>query len=181
MKIFGIGLAKTGTTSLNAGLVMLGYKAEHAISDHSAIDRLDAVTDELARDYPELDKRYPGAKFILTTREIESWLKSCAHHFRNPLPDDNPHADYIRAVYRTTLFDETTFRKAYQRHYDGVIKHFAGREKDLLIIDVCGGEGWDRLCPFLGRKIPRTPFPKENVSRSMSRLMRRVKRILRLT
>lgn len=180
MKIFGIGLAKTGTTSLNAALQMMGYRAEHAIGNLSEVDQLDAVTDELARDYPELDARYPGSKFILTVRELESWLKSCAHHFRNPIPPDHPHAAYIQAVYGATVFDEPTFRQAYQRHYEGVLKHFQGRENDLLILDVCGGEGWAKLCPFLGREIPKAPFPRENVSRSVSRLMRRVKKMLGL-
>lgn len=180
MKIFGIGLAKTGTTSLNAALQMMGYRAEHAISDFSEIDKLDAVTDELARDYPALDQKYPGAKFILTVRELESWLKSCAHHFRHPIPEEHPHAAYIKSIYGTTVYDEAAFRRAYQRHYDQVAQYFAERPGDLLVLDVCGGEGWSKLCPFLGKPAPSAPFPRENVSRSMSRLMRRVKKMLRL-
>lgn len=180
MKIFGIGLAKTGTTSLNAALQMMGYRAEHAIGDWSEIDKLDAVTDELARDYPKLDERYPGSKFILTVRELESWLKSCAHHFRNEIPADHPHSAYIKDVYGVTIYDEAKFRQAYQRHLESAQRYFANRPGDLLVMDVCGGEGWSKLCPFLGVKTPSTPFPRENVSRSMSRLMRRVKKMLRL-
>jgi Sulfotransferase domain len=30
-------------------------------------------------------------------------------------------------------------------------------------MDITNGDGWDKLCPFLGLDIPDTPFPKSNV------------------
>ena len=43
-----------------------------------------------------------------------------------------------------------------------MIAHFAGRPDDLLVLDVVGGEGWERLCPFLGLAPPDEPFPHFN-------------------
>lgn len=40
--------------------------------------------------------------------------------------------------------------------------YFAGRPEDLLIMDICAGDGWEKLCPFLGFEIPETPFPHLN-------------------
>jgi hypothetical protein len=46
-----------------------------------------------------------------------------------------------------------------------VAAHFAGRPEDLLTLDLCAGEGWERLAPFLGwERVPERPFPWENRS-----------------
>jgi hypothetical protein len=91
MKIFGIGLNRTGTTSLAKALSMLGYKAKHWNDtihmidyidghwkiDYGQFDKFDAFVDTpVTRIYKELDKHYLGSKFILTTREMNSWLLS---------------------------------------------------------------------------------------------------------
>jgi predicted SAM-dependent methyltransferase len=39
---------------------------------------------------------------------------------------------------------------------------FEGRPDDLLIFNICGGEGYETLCPFLGLPILGEPFPHEN-------------------
>jgi hypothetical protein len=41
-----------------------------------------------------------------------------------------------------------------------VREHFADRPGDLLVLDITAGEGWDRLCPFLGLPEPGVPFPR---------------------
>ena len=46
------------------------------------IEEFDAFTDTpVVRFYKQLDKLYPDSKFILTTREIENWLRSCRSFF----------------------------------------------------------------------------------------------------
>ena len=30
-------------------------------------------------------------------------------------------------------------------------------------MNICEGDGWEMLCPFLGTDIPDVPFPKLNV------------------
>ena len=90
-KIFGIGLSKTGTTSLYAALDQLGYRsATFRHMRESGLDRWfegdfsedylanwDAVTDNpISAFYPQLDEQYPGSKFVLTVRDPEAWLTS---------------------------------------------------------------------------------------------------------
>ncbi len=96
-KIFGIGLSRTGTTSLTEALNILGYKSYHFPSDKSTIVEIfnflasgaeyidlttlkeyDAITDTpVCCFYKVLDRSYPDSKFILTIRDKESWLRSC--------------------------------------------------------------------------------------------------------
>jgi Sulfotransferase domain len=44
----------------------------------------------------------------------------------------------------------------------GVPEYFRGREQDLLGLDICAGEGWERLALFLGSAIPGQAFPHRN-------------------
>ena len=50
----------------------------------------------------------------------------------------------------------------YEARNEEVIAHFAGRPDDLLVLDVVAGEGWEKLCPFLGLDPPDEPFPHFN-------------------
>lgn len=186
MKVFGIGLSKTGTTSLTAALTTLGYRAEHSgrrflEETHEMLANLDAATDELATSYAELDGKFPGAKFILTTRDLDSWLKSCEHHFRTPLDPATHIGQMIEQIYGATVFNHEKFSAGYRRHQQAVLDYFAGRPHDLLVLDIAGGEGFDKLCPFLGKPLPENQFPKENVSRSWGRMWRKVRRLLGLS
>ena len=171
--IFGIGLSKTGTTSLFAALDMLGYRAatyRHFRSlgldgwlrgdfDVDYLAGYDAATDlPLATYYPQLDALYPGSLFILTVREVESWLESARRHFTNE-PASAFGRDVRLAAYGITGFDESRFRLVYERHLRDVNEYFRERRDSLLTLDIVGGEGWDELCPFLGRKIPQVTFP----------------------
>jgi hypothetical protein len=172
MKVLGIGLSKTATTSLHKALEHLGYKSGHMVSPLT-FDNYDALSDvTVTVRYKELDKKYPGSKFILTIRaDLEAWLDSCARHFPKSiaLRSTNPEAiaeiRYVReTLYGGFDFDRELWRTAYGRHMEDVGSYFANRARDLLVIDICAGEGWEKLCPFLGRDIPAEPFPFDDAS-----------------
>jgi len=40
--------------------------------------------------------------------------------------------------------------------------YFADRQKDFLVLDLGGGDGWRKVCGFLGDPVPNRPFPHEN-------------------
>ena len=180
MKIFGIGLSKTGTTSLAGALEILGYRTRdypglltYVPGDLASIDPLvleqnEALTDTpIPSFYQALDQRYPGAKFILTVRDMNGWLLSCKKQFTPKLAEkqNDAHNRLFMDLYGTTVFDEQLFRRGYQRFVDGVLNHFKDRPQDLLILNVAAGEGWEELCAFLGKPVPEIPFPKANVTR----------------
>ena len=182
-KIFGIGLSKTGTSSLDRALNELGIPSIHYPHDPTTYDELtrgeyrlsvlsthQGVTDiPVAPFYPQLDQVWPGSKFILTVRETDSWLNSIENHwsFMREWADRDAYfrrfSEFITAcVYGAHAFQRERFLYVYRQHESAVRAYFDGREEDLLVFNVCGGEGWDQLCPFLDLPVPDRQFPHAN-------------------
>ena len=181
-KVFGIGFHKTGTSSLAAALRILGYRvighlrvmgyfgAKDPRACRSAlrracriVARFDAVQDEpWFVLYKELDTRFPGSKFILTTRSPDPWIGSVVRHF------GNRSSAARRWIYGVGYpkGNELTYLSRYRQHNQEVVDYFRERPRDLLLLDITAGEGWEKLCPFLGVTVPAIPFPRVNVASS---------------
>ncbi len=164
-KIFGIGLSKTGTTTLTQALEILGYRAVHFPRSDREIEFCDAATDApVAAIFEQLDTRFPGSKFIYTVRDREQWLRSCEKFYsiRRRQPDDIA-LDLRRKFYGQAEFDRQRFAAGYERHHERVTSYFMDRPGDLLTLDICGQDaGWPALCAFLKKPVPDTPFPMAN-------------------
>ncbi|GAB4206018.1 MAG: hypothetical protein OHK0013_22320 [Sandaracinaceae bacterium] len=183
-KVFGLGLSRTGTRSLTAALHLLGWDTIHYPTDRATLetlmrgdvrfphlDRYDGITDiTVSPYYEDLDRTYPGSKFVLTVRDEESWLRSCANHWSGrPAYQEGEGEDHaihmeIRrflraAVYASDDFEPERFRRAYRRHVENVTRYFADRPGDLLVLAITQGEGFEKLAPFLGVPAPSVPFP----------------------
>ena len=164
-RVFGIGLSRTGTTSLTEALKLLGIRTTHFPRSHKDLIAHGGATDTpVAVGFAYLDIMYPGSKFILTVRsDVEAWLDSCEWLWRTYLQDQNEFYQKIhRALYDSVGFDREKFRTAYFHHLVEVQRYFAGRHGDLLILDATWGEGWTKLCPFLGLPEPPLPYPHTN-------------------
>jgi len=169
-KVWGIGLGRTGTKSLNKAFQILNYNTMHNPNQIIDIDPMidGAIEGAVLSDYKYLDLRFPNSKFILTTREIFSWLKSCKKAIKNLYPIDRfkESDEFYNAMIRnrSSRFggldynEEQLITKYYQHHFD-VVSHFKGRDDKLLIIDIMNGDGWEKLCPFLNIDIPNSSFP----------------------
>ncbi len=163
-KVFGIGLGKTGTTSLAIAMSLLGFRAKHAPRNLDEIAGCDFANDiSVAWRFRFLDFVYPDAKFVLTVRDVPSWLSSCSSYARR-----REQAGPLRRLehrfmcYGRTDFDEGAFTAAFQRHTEAVTEHFRGRRDKLLVMNICSGDGWETLCPFLGLTVLQSAFPHEN-------------------
>jgi hypothetical protein len=160
---------------------MLGYRSLF-VTTYEELEQglasFDAFTHTpLAAIYKDLDRRFPNSRFILTTREQSSWLASCQERIRVSEAAGMPEGvrETQMRVYGIGGFDRDTFRRVYDRHLAEVGKHFEERSGQLLMMDVCAGEGWERLCPFLGRPIPSEPFPRAvERFRQPTQIMKRV-------
>lgn len=182
-RVFGLGLSKTGTSSLGEALNRLGIPSIHYPYDEttyrelregryrlSVLERYRAVVDiPVAPFYAQLDAAFPGSRFILTVRDEASWLRSAEMHWRllgewrNAYPDFNRFHEFISpCVYGTVGFNRERFAYVYRTHTRNVREYFAARPHDLLVLDVCGGEGWEPLCGFLDEPVPDEPFPHAN-------------------
>ncbi|MDZ7755181.1 sulfotransferase family protein [Rhodohalobacter sp.] len=116
----------------------------------------DAVQDvPWAALFKELDAAYPGSKFILTVRDEESWLNSAKKHF------GETHVGLHEWLYGDGVLkgNEELYLKRFREHYRDVQAYFEGREQDLLVMDLIGGDKWEKLCPFLEEPIPDKASP----------------------
>ena len=174
-KILGIGLSRTGTQSLAVALRMLGYRTIHYPRSLADVERHDAALDlPVVHWYPFLDRVYPGSRFVLTTRDEQSWLVSCRKHYAAPWRQKPPAAFTIaeqevatvdREVYGSWQFNEEAFLGVKRSHEAFVRSYFADRPDDLLVLDVVGlgsQQTWRCLCRFLCHD--EIPFPWENRS-----------------
>jgi hypothetical protein len=171
MKVFGIGLGRTGTTSLTAALEELGLSVEHFPRSYEAVLEKDGLTDtSIALGYKYLDFMFPDARFILTVRPVDQWLASMEAFF-DGLAKLTIHDRYHRlhnALYGTVVFDECRMREAYLNHQKDVANHFRDRSC-LLTLDVTGANPYPALAEFLGLDAPDSPFPHLNDKKSMRR------------
>ncbi len=172
-KIFGIGLSKTGTTSLCEALRILGYSAIDFPVGLRDVEKHDAATDTPVADQFEwLDRRYHGSKFIYTVRQRDDWLRSCRTYWARRIDRGRETRQEVVALYERLYgsvdFDANLFKYAYGRHETRVLSYFANRPDDLLIIDICSGKvDWQPLCAFLGKERPDCEFPHMNKKKTL--------------
>ena len=180
-RVFGIGLHKTATTSLDQAFQMLGFDSFHwhtgdkardiwnemtTLGQSWTLERYYALSDlPIPLLYRHLDIAYPGSKFILTVREEGEWLKSVEHLWDrryNPTRwewDVYPFSNLIhRELYGRIDFHAETFLARYRQHNAEVKAYFKGRS-DLLIMDFSKSVGWKELCSFLDQPLVHAPFP----------------------
>jgi hypothetical protein len=171
-KVFCIGFHKTGTTSLAVALRAMDYKVSgpDGVNDpeieqnvlpmaYSLVPQFDAFLDNpWPIIFKELDAKYPGSKFILTVRNTDSWIKSLVRHFGSQI---TPMRNWIYDV-GCPVGNENIYIKRYEDHNEEVLHYFKDRPLDLLTMELNGGDGWEQICSFLGKKIPKVPFPHAN-------------------
>lgn len=186
--VLGIGLNKTGTTSLHEALEVLGYRSLHwggpdarsrvrrAIEEgkpmlHYLDAGLEAVSDleEVTYNFDLADRQYPETRFVLTVRDIDDWVESRRRHV-----ELNRRARRAGRYSGSFLeIDPAAWIADYRRHVARVRAHFADRPGDLLVMDIADGDGWDPLCAFLGEPVPDCPFPARNAYRRWKGTRRR--------
>ncbi|KAL6056184.1 Sulfotransferase family protein [Balamuthia mandrillaris] len=178
-KVFGLGMPKTGTSSLARALAALGMDSRHTFHDpvrfmvlketNDSIaplsvdvvrryDPFDAVSDNpIPWFFEELLLMYPEAKFILTTRNVTKWWASWkAHMQRHTDPTD------VALRMRSLNFgwqqpNEYFCVKGFLRH-NKLVQAIVPPEQ-LLVMDVTAGDGFSKLCPFLG--VPEEKCPPD--------------------
>jgi hypothetical protein len=163
--VFCIGFSKTGTTSLHHALNELGYKSLHWPRAHIRPrtgwieffkkSKYDAFSDSplyMPSFFKELDKEFPNSKFIFTPRNPESLVKSWKNYFgKAPWSLDSEQ-------------EKNDLIKQYNDHKEDVLTYFSDKPSKLLVLDILGGEGWEKLCSFLDKPIPDKPFPRKRVA-----------------
>ncbi len=207
LEIIGVGFGRTGTHSLKLALEHLGYRCYHMeelilhpeqvihwenARANRAVDWEDLFQGyRAAVDFPanlyyqEYLKLYPQAKYILTTRDPESWYKSFGDTIIrqsqpspiqmmttmlrmpfNPLLRKRLKVFQLAGKHLQDLFEgefNSNPAKAKQNfiEWNEKIQKTIPPEK-LLVMSV--KEGWKPLCEFLGTDQPDVPFPRSNTT-----------------
>lgn len=189
--MFGIGLNKTGTTTLKACLERLGYRVKGPdlgllkCVDRGELDPVFEVADAYDgfQDWPwplvyeEMDKRYEESKFILTRRESSDvWFESLKKHSIKKGPTEYREIAY---GYEMPEGQKEHHVDIYERHNEEVRAYFDGREDALLEVCWEEGDGWEVLCDFLGHEVPAANLPHEKQSPNRLRLeLKRIRRYI---
>lgn len=114
----------------------------------------------------------PSAKVIFTERDFDGWYQSVSEtvfpalRWARLVPEDRA-PEFIRLVKK--VIAEKTFAGKFDREsafelYHAHRKHIVGLvpSTQLLLFDV--RDGWEPLCEFLQRELPKGDFPRENAA-----------------
>jgi len=190
LSVIGAGYGRTGTLSLKAALEQLGFmKCHHMLevirnpeqmagwmaaalgkpADWDALFRgyQAAVDWPTCHFYRELADYYPDAKVVLTVRDPLAWFESMSNTTLRVIKAGmaaDPHRQnlgselVVKAAFQGEIDDADHAVAIFNRHTEEVR---ANIDPDrLLVFDV--REGWDPLCAFLGKRVPRGEFPRTN-------------------
>lgn len=173
--MLGCGFMKTASTSLRQALRHLGYRttghSQRLFDDWHAGRRwpiyLEALKYQAMKDWPwalcyrEIDRWFPGSKFILTVRDPDYWYDSYVRHMIRK-GRQRPG----RLFSSTSFDDRDAIIDRYLQHNADVRAYFADRPDELLVFNAEAGDGWEQLCGFLGKPIPDMPYPFANRRRT---------------
>lgn len=170
-KVIGLGLNKTGTTTLARCLAILGYQRPLSCRpDLLAAYRrgqiepvLDAIEDcGYCEDWPyplmyrEIFERFGDrARYVLTRRrDAGRWLDSLKRHALRTNPDRN--CRRLAYGYDYPHGAEAHHLRLYEQHNREVVEFFERRGARHLLLEVSwdADDGWQALCGFLGEPIP---------------------------
>lgn len=186
-KVFCVGFAKTGTTTLRKTLKSLGFRVAGYDSFRKFADKQDVTYDDLAAHaveeiraydacqdspwsilYRDLDRAFPGSKFIHVIRDRDAWIRSA-------LGDFSGHPNPIRKVIYGSLVpegNEEGWLDAYDRHNAAVTEHFSGRSEDFLQLKLEDLD-FETVCRFVGEEYRGQKLPKTN-----TRFQKRLKKLV---
>ena len=147
MEVYGIGLPRTGTTSLSFALEILGLDSHHHCVINNSNNESNStimVNNSFYKNYRELFTNNPDSKFILTVRDSHEWEVSMAKQLQ-----------LIGGENNTPNINE---------YNSEIIRFFEENDGNLLILDIFKENSkdiWSKLCNFLDIKTPKLKFPHE--------------------
>jgi hypothetical protein len=183
-KIFIIGLPRTGTTSISVALLNYGFKVAHTAYTKRAFELADVVSDAPCfADYHELDKLFPGSKFVYLDRVLERWVPSMQMLLNKMLPELAPKTGYLHPVLKRCIIqtfapfttadplDGQHLASCYRKHQQAVLDYFQDRD-DFLAIDISQRESLGQLLDFLGVSVGANAdnageFPHLNIGKQV--------------
>lgn len=173
MKIFNLSLNRTGTTSLQKAITLLGFKSLHDIFTRHIQPWRDGKEPILAREIEEFDaltaglgwfgsdiitellKSHPDARYILVRRDLGPWLDSWDYYKTLATTDHILKGSPYRPMIKTSQLIGIWYQ-----HRDLLRKLNIPNLLDIKLEQLT----WSTLAPFLDKPTPNAPFPRINTS-----------------
>jgi hypothetical protein len=154
-RVLCVGFQKTGTSSVGVALRQLGFshfgydqdlEAARGLGDlerclawaehFDSLDDLPWFSPDFVASYR---LRFPGSRYVLLERDEQEWVQS-----------------YLRFFGAICSPQQALHR---YRNHNTAMLNLLGNEPYLLRMNVCAGQGYEILCPFLGVPVLEEPFP----------------------
>jgi len=177
-KIFVIGLPRTGTTSVCAALLDMGFKVAHTAFTQEAVEQAQVIADTPAfSEFPQLHALFPKARFIYLQRDLKLWLPSIKTLLEkmslakergkgviNPLLE-RCFAQVFGPFGVKHLQDDKYLAACYQRHFELVENYFSTQANTLLALDVNQSDSLQKLADFMSVElVSGLKFPRLNLN-----------------
>lgn len=194
VKIFNLGLSRTGTNWLHQVLTTGGLKSAHFLSVNkedalNMIEKLDHAGDTpIPSMAHELKELYPNARFIITTRPKSEWLLSMKWMLTDGKVKWNHGRKidcYHKTFYGTSSFNSKILERAYDKHHEYVKNLFKDEPNRLLEVNI-NKPDLKLIARFTGidyeriKDLNNKPSNRREPVRFKSRTKYRLKRLLRL-
>jgi len=174
-KIFVIGLPRTGTTSLCATILELGFSTAHTAYTMQTFNDAQVIADTpIFCDFEKLALDYPDALFIYLTRSLDRWLPSIKQllnrMFVNVTREDGGFNPHIKRCYQAifspftleNINDDNFLGQCYLTHQQSILHFFTQQypqfKNRLLTLDISNKSDMARLTSFLEIPEPKCEF-----------------------
>jgi len=176
-KIYITGLPRTGTTSICAAMLDIGYRVAHTAYTDKALQQAQVIADTpIFCDFETLALSQPSAKFIHLTRDEKLWLPSIKQllnrMYKNVTRTDGGFNPVLKRCYQS-VFSPLTLENInhdefliniYREHHQRVLTCFKSQPERLLTINIAEPDSYEKMLAFLGHDTDHAGiFEKINV------------------
>ncbi|KAF7785882.1 hypothetical protein PRUB_a0281 [Pseudoalteromonas rubra] len=161
-KIFIAGLPRTGTTSVCAAFLELGFKTAHTAYTRDALDQAQVIADTpIFNDYKKLAVIYPDSRFVYLERAMANWIPSVRRLLTRMLPrletQRGGFNDTLKRCYFETFENLSAENIAsdqylidiYYKHRTELLEFLETKQIAHLILDVSHPDSLHHLSGFL--------------------------------
>jgi len=152
-----IGFPRCGSASLCEALRILGWNPIHNPRNWEQLEEHNAAGDVMiTAHWRELDRMFPGSRFILNTRLFDGWARSLKR-----IPGFWISGYFYDRYYRQKVYggcnpdDIRGLGEIWERHHKNVRDAIPGDR----LLGFPQPFAWESLCEFLGTPTPDRPFP----------------------
>jgi hypothetical protein len=154
-RVLCVGYVKTGTSSFGNAMRVLGFSHYGYDPDFkesleggdlkaclrwaSHFNSLDDLPWSTPKFITAFCRHFPGSFYVMLERDEQEWLQSYFRFFGTFCSEDEALANL--------------------RTHQSQVHEILSGESHVLRMNICAGDGYEKLCPFLGIPIPDKPFP----------------------